>query len=98
LLALASAVGVPLGLLAGVYLSEFESEHWLAKPARFVADVLTGVPSIVVGIVGYELVVVPAGHFSGWAGVAALAFIMIPIVARTSEEMLRLVPRSYREG
>lgn len=98
LLGLASIVGVPTGLLAGVYLSEYESEWWLSRPARFVADVLAGVPSIVVGILGYELVVVPMGHFSGWAGVAALAFIMIPIVARTSEEMLKLVPRSYREG
>lgn len=98
LLGLASAVGVPTGLLAGVYLSEYSSEAWLAKPTRFVADVLSGVPSIVVGILGYELVVVPMGHFSGWAGVASLAFIMIPIVARTSEEMLKLVPQSYREG
>jgi phosphate transport system permease protein len=98
LLGLASLIGVPTGLLAGVYLAEYSSEVWLANPARFVADVLSGVPSIVVGILGYELVVVPMGRFSGWAGVSALAFIMIPIVARTSEEMLKLVPQSYREG
>lgn len=98
LLGLASLVGVPVGLLAGVYLSEYSGETWLANPVRFVADVLAGVPSIVVGILGYELVVVPLGNFSGWAGAAALAFIMIPIVARTSEEMLKLVPQSYREG
>ena len=68
-------------------------------PVRFVSDVLAGVPSIVVGILGYELVVVPFGGYSGWAGAAAaLAFIMIPIVARTTEEMLRLVPGSYREA
>jgi len=65
---------------------------------RFVCDVLAGVPSIVVGILGYELLVVPLGHYNGWAGAMALAFIMIPIVTRTTEEMLRLVPNSYREA
>jgi phosphate transport system permease protein len=96
LIALASGVGIPLGVLAGIYLSEYSARSWLAAPARFIADVLTGVPSIVVGILGYELLVVPMGGFSGKAGAAALAFIMIPIVARTTEEMLRLVPDSYR--
>jgi len=98
LLALASAVGVPLGMLSGIFLSEYGSRSRMAKPLRFTADVLTGVPSIVVGILGYELLVVPLGHFNGWAGALALAFIMIPIVARTTEEMLRLVPNSYREA
>lgn len=98
LVGLAGVVGVPLGVLVGVYLSEFGHESWLAEPCRFVSDVLAGVPSIVVGILGYELIVVPMGHYSGWAGAAALAFIMIPIVARTTEEMLRLVPDSYRAG
>lgn len=98
LVALAALVGVPMGMLAGVYLSEYSQEGWLAGPVRFVADVLAGVPSIVVGILGYELIVVPMGAFSGWAGAAALAFIMIPIVARTTEEMLLLVPASYRAG
>ena len=70
----------------------------LATPTRFIADVLTGVPSIVVGILGYQLVVVPMGRHSGYSGALALAFIMIPIVARTTEEMLLLVPRSYREA
>lgn len=98
LIALASVVGIPLGILAGIYLSEYSARSWLGSPARFIADVLTGVPSIVVGILGYELVVVPMGHFSGYAGAAALAFIMIPIVARTTEEMLRLVPNSYRDA
>jgi phosphate transport system permease protein len=65
---------------------------------RFVSDVLAGVPSIVVGILGYELIVVPMGSYNGWAGALALAFIMVPIVARTTEEMLRLVPNSYREA
>jgi phosphate transport system permease protein len=96
LVGLASVVGIPLGLLTGVYLSEYPAERWLAAPVRFVCDVLMGVPSIVVGILGYELLVVPMGHFNGWAGALALAFIMIPIVARTAEEMLALVPASYR--
>ncbi len=98
LIALASAVGIPLGMLAGIYLSEYSAGSWLGTPARFIADVLTGVPSIVVGILGYELVVVPMGNFNGYAGACALAFIMMPIVARTTEEMLRLVPYSYREA
>lgn len=102
LLLMASVVGVPLGMLTGVYLSEYSRERgfwsWLAKPTRFIADVLAGVPSIVIGILGYELLVVPLGHYNGYAGAVALAFIIIPIVARTSEEMLRLVPDSYRAG
>jgi phosphate transport system permease protein len=98
LIALASAVGIPLGVMAGIYLSEYSANSWLGAPTRFIADVLTGVPSIVVGILGYELLVVPMGRFNGYAGAAALAFIMIPIVARTTEEMLRLVPGSYRDA
>jgi phosphate transport system permease protein len=98
LLAVAGAVGIPIGILAGVYLSEYSANSKLAAPVRFVSDVLAGVPSIVVGILGYELLVVPLGRFNGWAGALALAFIMIPIVTRTTEEMLRLVPKSYREA
>src|SRR5687768_17068578 len=98
LIGLASLIGIPIGMLCGVYLSEYDTGSWLAAPVRFVADVLAGVPSIVVGILGYELLVVPMGHYNGWAGAFALAFIMIPIVARTTEEMLRLVPNSYREA
>lgn len=98
LLALAAAVGIPVGMLTGIYLSEYRGEGWLVSAVRFVCDVLAGVPSIVVGLLGYELVVVPLGGFSAWAGAAALAFIMVPIVARTTEEMLRLVPGSYREA
>jgi len=96
LIGLASVVGIPVGIMAGVYLAEYSSEGWLVGPVRFVADVLTGVPSIVVGILGYELLVVPLGNYNGWAGALALAFIMVPIVARTTEEMLLLVPTSYR--
>ncbi len=98
LIALASAFGIPFGVLAGIYLSEYPDDRWFTGPVRFICDVLAGVPSIVVGILGYELLVVPLGGYSGWAGAGALAFIMIPIVARTTEEMLRLVPRAYREG
>jgi phosphate transport system permease protein len=98
LISLASVVGIPVGMLTGVYLSEYSANSILATPTRFMCDVLTGVPSIVVGILGYELVVRPIGHFNGYAGAMALAFIMIPIVARTTEEMLRLVPNSYREA
>jgi phosphate transport system permease protein len=98
LVALASLGGIPIGLLAGIYLSEYETDSLLAGPVRFVCDVLAGVPSIVVGILGYELIVRHMGTYSVWAGAAALAFIMIPVVARTTEEMLRLVPGSYREA
>jgi phosphate transport system permease protein len=98
LIGLACVVGIPLGMLTGVYLSEYSANSRLAAPVRFTADVLAGVPSIVVGILGYELLVRPLGHFNGWAGAMALAFLMVPIVARTTEEMLRLVPHSYREA
>ena len=100
LLGLAGVVGVPVGMLAGVYLSEYsrEGRGVFGRLVRFLADVLAGVPSIVVGILGYELLVVPMGKHSGWSGALALAFIMVPIVARTTEEMLRLVPDSYRAG
>jgi phosphate transport system permease protein len=98
LIALASLVGIPIGMFAGVYLAEYDTGSYLARPVRFIADVLAGVPSIVVGVLGYELLVVPLGTFNAYAGAAALAFIMIPIVCRTTEEMLRLVPNSYREA
>ncbi|MEI7658307.1 MAG: phosphate ABC transporter permease PstA [Phycisphaerae bacterium] len=96
LVAMAGLIGVPLGVATGIYLSEFKQDRYILSPVRFTADVLAGVPSIVIGILGYELVVVPMGSYNGWAGAFALAFIMVPIVARTSEEMLRLVPDSYR--
>ncbi len=98
LVSMAAVVGIPIGMLAGIFLSEYGANSRLASPVRFVADVLAGVPSIVVGILGYELLVVPIGHYNGWAGALTLAFIMVPIVARTTEEMLRLVPHSYREA
>lgn len=98
LIGLASIIGIPFGVLTGIYLSEYPDDRAFTNPVRFICDVLAGVPSIVVGILGYELLVVPLGTYSGWAGAGALAFIMVPIVARTTEEMLSLVPRSYREG
>jgi phosphate transport system permease protein len=98
LIFLASFVGIPTGMLTGVYLAEYDVKSWIAAPVRFISDVLAGVPSIVVGILGYELLVRPLGEHNAWAGAMALAFIMVPIVARTTEEMLRLVPNSYREA
>ena len=98
MVSLAAIAGIPLGMLAGVYLSEYGANSRFSKSVRFVADVLSGVPSIVVGILGYELLVVRNRNFSGWAGAFALSFLMVPIIARTTEEMLRLVPQSYREG
>lgn len=97
LLALASVIGLPVGIAAGVYLSEF-GRGWFAGVVRFIADTLTGVPSIVTGVFVYTLIVIPTRHFSALAGGVALGIIMIPIVTRTTEEMLRLVPASLREG
>lgn len=97
LLGLAALIGVPVGVLGGVYLSEYSSRRvaWLV---RFVADILNGTPSIVWGIVVYALLVVPLKSFSAYAGGVALGFIMIPLIIRTTEEMIALVPDSYREA
>lgn len=97
LLGLACVLGMPPGIAAGVYLAEF-GDNWFGKVVRFVADTLTGVPSIVVGVFVYTLIVLPMRQFSAFAGGVALALIMFPIVARTTEEMIRLVPHSLREG
>ncbi len=97
LLGLSSVIGLPLGIAAGVYLAEY-GDGWFGHIVRFVADTLTGVPSIVVGVFVYTLIVIPQKHFSALAGGIALALIMIPIVTRTTEEMIRLVPTSLREG
>jgi phosphate transport system permease protein len=97
LLALASLVGIPVGVLGGIFLAEYGGERmngWV----RFWADVLNGVPSIVWGMVAYSLVVLPMKSYSAYAGGLALGFIMIPLVLRTTEEVLVLVPRSYREA
>lgn len=94
---LAAFIGLPVGIAAGVYLAEY-GKNWYGNTVRFVADTLIGIPSIIVGIFIYTLVVLPMGRQSGLAGGLALAVIMIPIVARTTEEMIRLVPTSMREG
>jgi len=97
LLGLASLIGVPVGVLGGVYLSEYGGEKvnwWI----RFGADILNGVPSIVWGIVAYALVVIPMKGFSAYAGGVALGFMMIPLIMRTTEEVLLLVPNGYREA
>ncbi len=97
LLVLSSAAGMPLGIAVGVYLSEFGGGRF-ASLVRFVVDTLTGIPSIVTGVFVYAVVVLPLKHFSAFAGGIALGLIMIPIVARTTEEMIRLVPQNLREG
>lgn len=98
MVALATLIGAPVGILAGTYLAEFGGRGRIAAVVRFVNDVLLSAPSIVVGLFVYALVVVRTGHFSGWAGAAALAIIAVPVVVRTTEDMLRLVPNTLREA
>jgi len=97
IVALACAMAVPAGVLAGAYLSEYSGSR-LSRWIRFTADVLNGVPSIIVGIVAYGLVVLTQGHFSALAGGVALAIMMVPTITRTTEEMLLLVPQAVREA
>jgi phosphate transport system permease protein len=97
LISIASVVGLPVGILGGVYLAEFGSNRF-GTALRFLIDTLTGVPSIIVGVFVWTVMVRPMGHFSALAGGVALAIIMMPIVARTTEEMIRLVPQSLREA
>lgn len=97
ILGIASVIGVPLGIGAGVYISEY-GKHRYATYVRFTADVLNGVPSIVIGIAAYALVVLPQGHFSALSGGVALGIMMIPTIARTTEEMLLMVPHAVREA
>lgn len=96
--ALATAVGVPVGMMAGVYLSEFGKQNKVASLVRFTVNVLMGVPSIIVGLFVYALIVLRMGSFSGWAGAVALMLLMLPVIARTSEDMLSLVPNELREA
>ena len=91
-------IGTPIGILAGTYLAEFGQRGWLAPVTRFINDVLLSAPSIVIGLFVYEIYVIQVKHFSGWAGSLALAIIVIPIVIRTTENMLRLVPNTLREA
>jgi phosphate transport system permease protein len=97
MLLIAAAISLPTGILAAIYLSEFGT-GWFAQAIRFLTDVLAGIPSIVVGIFAYTLIVIPQRHFSGLAGGIALSIVMLPVVIRTTEEMLRLVPQSLRDA
>jgi phosphate transport system permease protein len=98
LLAVASVLGVPIGIGGGIYLAEFGRGTKLANAVRFTADVLNGVPSIVMGLAAYSLIVLPQGHFSALSGGVALGIMMIPTVCRTTEEMLMMVPHAVREA
>jgi phosphate transport system permease protein len=95
---LAVAIGTPIGILAGTYLAEYGRHHRLSTVVRFINDILLSAPSIVVGLFIYEVMVAPLGHFSGLAGGVALAVIVIPVVVRTTEDMLILVPNALREA
>ncbi len=95
---IAILIGTPIGILAGTYLAEFGQRGWLAPITRFINDILLSAPSIVIGLFVYEMYVVKVGHFAGWGGAFALAILVIPVVIRTTENMLRLVPNSLREA
>jgi phosphate transport system permease protein len=96
--ALAVVIGTPIGVLAGTYMAEYGRHDKLTSVVRFINDILLSAPSIVVGLFVYEVMVAPMGHFSGWAGAMALAVIVIPVVVRTTEDMLMLVPDTLREA
>ena len=95
---LATFVGTPIGIMAGIYLAEYNTKGWLASVTRFVNDILLSAPSIVIGLFVYTVVVSQFKSYSGWAGVMALALIVIPVVIRTTENMLQLVPAGLREA
>ena len=95
---LAVLIGTPIGILAGTYMAEYGRHSRLTSIVRFINDILLSAPSIVIGLFIYEVMVYPMGHFSGWAGAVALAVIVIPVVVRTTEDMLMLVPDSLREA
>jgi phosphate transport system permease protein len=95
---LAVMIGTPIGILAGTYMAEYGRHTRLTSVVRFINDILLSAPSIVVGLFIYEVMVAPMGHFSGWAGAVALAVIVIPVVVRTTEDMLTLVPDTLREA
>ncbi len=94
----ATVIGTPLGIMAGIYLAEYGRKSWFASTVRFINDILLSAPSIVVGLFVYMLIVTQMERFSGWAGVVALALLQVPIVVRTTENMLRLVPDTLREA
>jgi phosphate transport system permease protein len=95
---LATCVGAPIGIMAGIYLAEYDPKGWLSSATRFVNDILLSAPSIVIGLFVYAVVVSRFKSFSGWAGIVALALIVIPVVIRTTENMLQLVPAGLREA
>ena len=95
---LATVLGTPIGVLAGIYLAEYGQKGWLGSVTRFINDILLAAPSIVIGLFIYSVVVVRVKSFSGWAGVLALALIVIPVVIRTTENMLALIPNALREA
>ncbi|WP_394808418.1 phosphate ABC transporter permease PstA [Nitrosomonas sp.] len=95
---LATLIGTPIGIMAGTYLAEYGQRGWLAPVTRFINDILLSAPSIVIGLLVYTVYVAKMGHFSGWAGALALSLIVIPVVVRTTEDMLRLIPDSLREA
>ncbi len=95
---LAVAIGTPIGILAGTYMAEYGRYDRITHAIRFINDILLSAPSIIVGLFVYEILVVPMGHFSGFAGAVALAVIVIPVVVRTTEDMLLLVPNQMREA
>lgn len=94
----ATLIGVPIGVLGGTFLAEYARGRWISRVISILADIMVSVPSIIVGTFIYALMVRPVGHFSGWAGAGALAIIMIPVVLRTTEDMLSLVPWTLREA
>jgi len=94
----ATFISTPIGILAGIYLAEFSKDGWIGAATRFINDILLSAPSIVIGLFVYTVYVAQANHFSGWAGSFALALIAIPVVVRTTENMLHLVPNSLREA
>jgi phosphate transport system permease protein len=96
--AIATVIGTPTGILAGTFLAEYARGSWFGEVVRFVNDILLSAPSIIIGLFVYAVMVVRMGHFSAWAGAVALAIIVIPVVVRTTEDMLRLVPGALREA
>lgn len=98
MVAVGTLIGTPVGILAGTYLAEYGRKGWIAGVTRFVNDVLLSAPSIVIGLFVYSVYVAQVRHFSGWAGAVALGLLVIPVVVRTSDDMLRLVPNSLREA
>jgi phosphate transport system permease protein len=95
---LATLIGTPVGIMAGIYLGEYGQKGWLGEVTRFINDILLSAPSIVIGLFIYAVIVAQFKSFSGWAGVLALSLIVIPVVVRTTEDMLRLIPNALREA